>query len=165
MTFGGADGLHVALRDAAGELLPVEHPVTADLGDEPLGERIDDRDTDAVKTARDLVAVAAELAAGVELREHDRERGQALVLDHVDGDAGALVDNGDRVVGVNRDVDHVVSAGERLVDSVVDHFVDEVVQPARTRRSDVHPGAEPNRLEAFQDRDVLCGVIRLGHAA
>ena len=26
-------------------------------------------------------------------------------------------------------------------------------------------GPEPNRLEAFQDRDVLCGVIRLGQAA
>ena len=165
VALGRADGLHVALRDAAGELLPVEHPVAAHLGDEPLGERVDDRDADAVEAARDLVAVAAELAAGVKLREHDRERGQALILDHVDRDAGALVDDGDRVVGVNRDVDHVVSAGQRLVDGVVDHLVDEVVQPARTRRSDVHPGAEPDRLEAFQDRDVLCGVIRLGHAA
>ena len=164
VALGRADGLHVALRHAAGELLPVEHPVAAHLGDEPLRERVDDGDADAVEAAGDLVAVAAELAAGMELREHDRERGQALVLDHVDRDAGALVDNGDRVVGVNRDVDHVVSAGERLVDGVVDHLVDEVVQPARTRRSDVHPGAEPDRLEAFQDRDVLCGVIRLGHA-
>ena len=105
VAFGRADGLHVALRDAARELLPVEHPVAAHLGDEPLGERVDDGDTDAVEAAGDLVAVAAELAAGVELREHDRECGQALILDHVDRDAGALVDDGDRVVGVDRDVD------------------------------------------------------------
>ena len=43
-----------------------------------------------MEAARDLVAVAAELAAGVELREHDRQRGQALLLDHVDRDAAAL---------------------------------------------------------------------------
>ena len=59
----------------------------------------------------------------------------------------------------------VVLAGERLVDGVVDDLVDEVVEAPRAGRADVHPGPEPDRLEAFQDRDVLCGVIRLGHAA
>ena len=88
----GADDLHVALRDAAHELLAVEHAVAAHLGDEPLRERVDDGDADAVEAAGDLVALAAELAAGVELRQHDRERGQALLLDHVDRDAAARVD-------------------------------------------------------------------------
>ena len=67
------------VRLAARELLPVDLPVAAHLGDEPLRERVDDRDADAVQAARDLVALAAELAAGVELRQDDRERGQALL--------------------------------------------------------------------------------------
>ena len=79
--------LDVAQRDAALELLAVELAVAANLGDEPLRERVHDRDADAVQAARDLVAVAAELAAGVQLRQHDRQRGQPLVLDHVDRDA------------------------------------------------------------------------------
>ena len=83
--------LEVALRHAAGELLPVDRPVAAHLGDEPLGERVDDRDADAVEAARDLVAVAAELAARVELREDDRQRGQPLLLHHVDRDSRAPV--------------------------------------------------------------------------
>jgi len=33
----------------------------------------------------------------------------------------------DRVVGVDRDLDGVAIAGERLVDRVVDHLVDEVM--------------------------------------
>ena len=69
-----ADDLHVALRDAARELLAVDLAVAPHLGDEPLGERVHDRDADAVEAAGDLVAVAAELAAGVELRQHDRQR-------------------------------------------------------------------------------------------
>ena len=77
------------VRHAARELLAVDLPVAAHLGDEPLGERVDDRDADAVEAARDLVAVAAELAAGVELRQHDGERRQALVLDDVDRDAAS----------------------------------------------------------------------------
>jgi hypothetical protein len=118
-----------------------------------------------VKTARDLVSLAAELAAGMQLRENDRERRESLVLDHVDGNSAAGVDDRDRVVGMDGDVDEIVAAGERLVDGVVDDLVDEVVEAPGTGGADVHPGAEPDRLEAFQDRDVLCGVIRLGHAA
>ena len=40
----------------------------------------------------------------------------------------AVVDDGDRVVGVERDLDEVVAARERLVDGVVDDLVDEVVE-------------------------------------
>ena len=66
------DCLHVALRNAARELLALDLPVALHLRDEPLGERVDDGDAHAVQAAGDLVAVAAELAAGVQLRQHDR---------------------------------------------------------------------------------------------
>ena len=66
-----------ALRNAAGEFLAVDLAVARDLGDEPLGERVHDRDADAVQAARDLVAVAAELPAGVQLGQDDLERRQS----------------------------------------------------------------------------------------
>ncbi len=92
--------LHVGLRLAARVLLAVDLPVAVHLGDQPLGERVDDGDADAVQAARDLVAVAAELAAGVELREDDLERRAPLVGHDVDRDARSAVANGDRVVGM-----------------------------------------------------------------
>ena len=52
---------------------------------------------------------------------------------------------------------------ERLVDGVVDDLVDEVVEAAGARRADVHARAQPDRLETFEDGDVLCGVASLGH--
>src|SRR5437868_6161778 len=64
-----AEDLHVAERFAALELLPVDLAVATHHGDEPLGERVDDRDANAVQATRDLVALAAELAACVELCE------------------------------------------------------------------------------------------------
>ena len=157
------DGLHLADRIAALELLPVDVAVAADLGDEALGERVDDGDADAVQAAGDLVAVAAELAAGVKLREDDRERGQALLRHHVDGDARAPVDDRDRMVGMEGHLDAVVTALECLVDGVVDELVDEVMEAAEAGRADVHPRPEPDRLEAFEDGDVLCGVVCFGH--
>ena len=134
-SFALADDLHVARRLAALELLAVDLAVAAHLGDQPLGERVHDRDADAVQAARDLVAVAAELAAGVKLRQDDRQRGHALVLHHVDRDARAPVADRDGVVRVERDLDRVVAPRERLVDGVVDDLVDEVMEAARGRSS------------------------------
>ena len=65
--------------------------------------------------------------------------------------------------GWSVDLDAVVAAGERLVDGVVDDLVDEVVEAARAGRADVHAGPQPDRLEALEDRDVLCGVSGFSH--
>ena len=64
---------------------------------------------------------------------------------------------------MDRDVDEVVAARERLVDGVVDHLVDEVMEAPRARRPDVHAGSQPDRLEALEDSDVLCGIGCFGH--
>ena len=110
--------------------------VALDLELEPLGERVDDGDADAVEAAGDLVAAAvAELAAGVQGGEHQLRGGPLLLRVLVDRDAAAVVDDGDAVVRVDRDLDAVAVAGEGLVDRVVDHLVDQVVQPARARSS------------------------------
>ena len=156
----GRDAGRLDLRRglSARELLAVHLSVTPHLGHEPLGERVDDGDTDAVEAARHLVAVAAELPSGVELRQHDRQRRQPLVGDDVHRDARAGVAHRHRVVRMNRHVDEVVTTGERLVDGVVDHLVDEVMEASRARRADVHAGSQADRLEAFEDRDVFCGV-------
>ena len=119
----------VGLRRAALVLLAPDVALAADLDDQRLAERVDHRDADAVQAAGDLVAAAvAELAAGVQDGEHDLDGRPALLLHDPDRDAGAVVDDGDRVVGVDGDVDARGAAGERLVDGVVDHLVDEVMQ-------------------------------------
>ena len=82
-----------------------------------------------------------------------------------DRDPAAVVDDGHRVVGVDRDRDGVVAAGQRLVNRVVDNLVDEVVKPARARRADVHAGALADRLQALEDGDVLRVVTWFGVGA
>src|SRR5579862_6153141 len=158
-----ADDLHVALRDPARELLAVDLAVAAHLGDEPLRQRVDDGDADPVQAAGDLVALSAELAAGMELREDDRERRKLLILHDVDRDAGAPVLDRHRMVGMERDLDAVVAPRKGLVDGVVDDLVDEMVEAPEPRRADVHARAEPDRLESFQDGDVLCGIACSSH--
>ena len=60
---------------------------------------------------------------------------------------------------MDRHLDVVVVARHRLVDGVVDDLVDEVVEAARARVEPMYiPGPQADRLEAFEDRDVLCRV-------
>ena len=146
--------------------LLVDLAVAPDLEVEALGQRVDDGDADAVQTARDFVAVVIELAASVQDRQHDFRSGLAAGV-AVDRNPAAVVDDGDRVVDVDRDVDLIAVAGERLVDRVVDDFVDEMMQPGRTGGADVHGRALPHGLEPFENLDlvgavIVCGAVPVG---
>jgi hypothetical protein len=147
---------------AAVVLLREDVAVAADLNLQRLAQRVDDRDADAVQATGDLVAAAvAELAAGVQDGQHDLDRRALLLLHHPDGDAGAVIDDRDRVVGMDGDVDLRGAAGQCLVDRVVDDLVDEVVQTAEARRPDVHARPLADCLEALEDGDVLGVVVGL----
>ena len=140
-------GGEVALRHAVLVALGPHSPFAADLDLEPLRQRVDHRDPDAVEAARDLVGGVLELAARVEHGQHDLRRRPAALLVDVHRDAAAVVADRAGAVGVQDDLDAVAVPGERLVDGVVDHLVDEVVEPvgARCRRC-TWPGAcEPPR--------------------
>ena len=116
-----------------------------------------------MQAAGDLVALAAELAAGVELRQHDRQRRQALLRHDVDRDARTVVDHRHGVVRMNGHVDRVSTSSERLVDRVVHHLVDEMMKPSRARRADVHARPQPDGLEALENGDVFGGISSLSH--
>jgi hypothetical protein len=148
-------------RLAALEAHLVDAAVAAHLGHEPLGEGVDHRDADAVEAAGDLVAVAAELAAGVQDGHHDLERAPVALVGHGrDGDSAAVVGHGARSVRVQADRDPVAVPRERLVHAVVDHLVDQVVETARAGGPDVHARPAADRLQALEDGDVPGVVVR-----
>ncbi len=159
------DRLHLALWLAALRVLlePVL-AVAVDLDREPLGQGVDHRHTDTVETAGHLVALAAELAAGVEHGEHDLGRALALVLARlvrVDRDAATVVVDPAPTVGEQRDADAVAIARHRLVDRVVDHFPDQVMETLQAGGPDVHARTLADRIEALEDLDVLGAVAAL----
>ena len=87
-----------ALGDAAaGELHLIYLAVPVYLHLEPLGQSVDDRCTDAVQTAGDLISPAAELAARVQYCEHDLKRALAGLLLNIDRDAAAVIAYADDV--------------------------------------------------------------------
>ena len=136
---------------------------------QPAGQGVDARDAHAVQAAGDLVAVLVELAAGVQFGQRDfggRALGFVLVVHlHAGGDAPAVVDDGERAVGVDGDQDVVAVAGQRLVDGVVHHLEHQVVQAGAVGGvADVHAGAFAHGFQPLQNLDgtraiAIAGVL------
>ncbi len=159
--FALAELLETAHHRAAGKVHRPDVAFAADFGLEPFGKRVDGRDADAVQTAgaRLVAAAAVELAAGVNLGEHDLE-GRAIV--HVghgaDGDAAAIVGGGDAAVGIDLDHDHRGEAVDRFIDAVVNDFVDEVMQTAGRGIPDVHGGPLADPFDPLEHADIA-GIV------
>jgi hypothetical protein len=100
----------------------------------------------------------------VEGAEDDLERGFAGEFGvGIDGDAAAVVADGDRVVGVEFDLDPVGMARHGLVHRVVEDLGHQMVQRAFVGAADVHAGALADRLQPLEHLDGG-GVIGVGAA-
>ena len=95
---------------------------------QPIGERVDDRYADSVKAAGNFIRIAIKLSAGVQHSEHHFGRGTLLRSMHIDGNAAAVVNHGDGIVGVHGDIYFVRVTGHGFVNGIVDDFPDEVMQ-------------------------------------
>ena len=155
---GLTDDGHLLRDVTAGELHLVDLAVFVNLDLQPFGKGVDHARADAVQAAGDLVAPAAELAARVEHREHDLQRALARLRLDIHGDAAAVVTDADDVARLDRDLDVVTEAGERLVDGVVHDLIHQMVQTGRRGRADIHARALAHRLQALEDLN-LTGVI------
>src|SRR5579872_15728 len=156
---GDTDDFHLAGRHAANETLLVDLLIAHDASDHPLRQRVGDRYPHAVQTARNFVTQAFELAAGVQHRHDDFERGLALRRDDVHGNAAAVVCDRSRAVFVERDVNLPAIACERFVYGVVDGFEHDLMQAAHARVADVHARPSADALKTFEDFDLLSAVL------
>ena len=153
--------LDVVERLALGILLHEDLAFAVDLCAEMVGEGVHAGDADAVQTAGNLVAVFAELTAGVEHREDHLEGGAFLLFVHARRDAAAVIFDGDGIVFVDGNQDVVAETGEGFVDGVVHDFIDEVMETTVADVADVHGRAFADGFESFEDLDTFGRILGL----
>ncbi len=151
--------LHRPGRVAAAIRLP-PHCAIAHHFDRALDrKRVDHRNAHTVQAAGDFVRLVIKLAARMQYGHDHFQRRLLLRRMHVHRNAASVVDYLNRAVGLKRHLDVIAESGHRLVNRVVDHLVNEMMQPARTDIADVHRRTATNRLKTFEDGDVFGGVI------
>ena len=158
---GGADDGHFLGDVAPGELHLVDVPVLVHPHLQPLRQGVDHAGAHAVEAAGDLVAAAAELAAGVEDGVHHLQGGPpGLGLD-VHGDAAAVVGDSDDIAVQNLHGDGVAVPGQGLVDGVVHDLIHQVVETGGRGGADVHARSLADRLQPLQDLNLGRAVLVL----
>ncbi len=116
-----------------------------------------------MQAARNLVGVLVELSAGMKLRHDHFRSGNAFALVNCGRDAAAIVLDRHRPFGIERHRDDVAIARERLVDGVVHHLIDHVMETgAVIGVADIHPGPLAHGVQALQHLDRLRAVIGRG---
>ena len=80
----------------------------------------------------------------------------------IDRDAAAVVDDGQPVARLQRHLDPVGMARDRLVHRIVEHFGGEVVQRALVGAADIHARPAADGLEPLQHLDRGGVVIGIG---
>ena len=154
-----ADYLHVVQRLALLVLLLVDVAVAEHLRQHVCRQGVHARHAHAVQTAGNLVGTLVELTAGVE-HGHDNFQGRLVhLLVLVDGNATAVVLNGDTVIFVDGYFNVGAVAGHGLVDGVVDGLIDQVVETLLADVSDIHGRALAHGLQSLEHLDVTRGIV------
>ncbi|GAO26972.1 hypothetical protein ALISP_6792 [Alicycliphilus sp. B1] len=125
---------------------------------QPGRERIRHRHAHAVQAAREAVGAAlplVELAARVQAREHQLDHRRAFLGVQAEGNAAAVVLHADRAVLVQRDLDLLAVARQRLVGGVVQHLLDDVQGVVG---AGVHARALLDGLQALKNADRALGI-------
>ena len=155
----GAYDLHLLGDVAPGEFHFVDVPVFVDPDPEPLGQCVDHGGAYAVKAAGDLVAAAAELAAGMEHGIHHLQGGPSGLGLDIHGNAAAVIGDGDGIAGVDGHGNMLTVSGQGLINGIVHDLVDQMMQTGRRRGADIHTGPLPDCLQPFQHLDLLRAVF------
>src|SRR5262249_49546301 len=155
----------LAFRLAALEHHAVQRLLARDLYLHALGQRVGDRDADAMQAARRPIHLRVELSPRVQCAHDHFERGFVLELRlRIDGTAPPFVGTAAAAGGLNSDRDEAGTPGERLVHGIVAPLREKVVQRLLVGAADIHARTPAHRLEAFEHFDVAGGVAGLRSA-
>ena len=158
-----ADFFERSKRLAARKALAIKTAVARDLDFDVVRERVDDRNADAMQAAGGFVDLGVELAACVQHRHDDFERGFVLEFRmRIDRHAATIIRDRQIAVFVEIDIDEIGVTGNGLVHGIIDDFGEQMMQRALVGAANIHARTAANRLQPFQHLDVGGIVIAAG---
>ena len=135
----------------------------------PKRKCVDDRGTDAMKTAGEFITACAEFTACVQDRENDLQRGNTELLIDTARNTAAVILNRYAAVGVEGHLDLRTNSRHCFVNGVIYDFINKVVQTSLRRGADIHTGTFSDCFEPFQYLnltvfiDAFVGVVSFRH--
>ena len=158
----GADFLERILCHAAGKVDHISLVVPPDFHFQTGTQGVHAGNTHPVQTAGHFVGIMVKLTAGMENGQHHLHSGFVFRFVHIHGNTAAVVDDGNAVILM----DHHLNVGsvtcQGFVNTVVHHFINQVVQTAFTGITDIHGRPFPDGFQTFQNRDLSGRIFPSG---
>ena len=146
---GFADHLQIVEHLAALVLLLINLAVLIDGHLQVLAQRVYNAGANAVQTAGYLVALAAELAAGVQHGKANFHSRTAQFGMNTYRETAAVIAHFAAAIGMQKNVDVGTETCQCFVNGVVHNFVHAVMQTAVVRRTDIHTRTLADSFKAF----------------
>ena len=140
------DDLHIGDGNAPFKALTMNLTVTLDDRFHPTAQRIDCAHADAMQTAGNFIAATAKFTPGAQFGHDHRNSGHARLFLNVHGDAGAIIFDGDTVIFMDHYANPVTTPLHGLVNRVVHHFDDHVVERLYIGAAHIHTRALADML-------------------
>ena len=147
--------------------LAVLLPLAMDGHIHPFTQGVDHGNPDAMEPTGHLVPPGPELAAGVEHGKHGLQSAATGAGMDVGGNATAVVGDAGGAIGMEHHFNGGAVARQGLINRIVHHLVNKVMQTARAGGADIHTRPLPDRFQAFKHLNLFgaVGGIDLGGVA
>src|SRR5208337_4358011 len=140
--------------------LGVDKPLLLDLHLEPLGECVYYGHTNSVKPPGYFVCGRIELSSCVKFGKNDLRRCPSFRVSGMEpcGDAPSVVNDSAAAVVVEEDLYQCAVSRKRLINTVVDYFVNKVVKAVNTGGANIHRRPLSNSIKALKDFYIFSSV-------
>ena len=128
----------------------IDLAIARDFDREPFGNGVNTFGADTVSAARIGIATLPIFAAGVERGQDEFDAGDFVFGMDVNGDATAIIADGNGAIHVNGHINAVALSGKIFVNGVVEHFGDAMMQGAFIGAANVHARFLPDSFQPLQ---------------
>ncbi len=133
--------------------------LTVNLSDQAVGKGVHTGNADSMETSGHLVAVLVELTAGVKDRHHDLQGRAMLFRMHSGRDSSSVVSHPYGIVRKDGHADLGTITGHGLIDTVVNHLIDQMMESPLADVAYVHRRSFSDSLQSFQHLNTACGIL------
>ncbi|OAV74332.1 hypothetical protein Barb7_02180 [Bacteroidales bacterium Barb7] len=112
-----------------------------------------------MQTTGHLIAFLVEFTAGMEHREHHFQRRFTFFLVEIDRNASPVVNDGHRVILVDKYINVLAMTCQRLVNGVIHDLVNQMMKSLFADVANVHGRPFAHGFQSFKHLNTLCRVF------
>ena len=144
-----SDNGHILGNMSPRELHLMDLTILMNFNYQPLGKGVDDRSTNTMETAGNLITATAELTAGMEYGKNNFQSGFTGLRLNIYRNTSAIVGNRNGISGIDGNGDLLTIACKSLVNGIVYDLVNKVMQTTGRSGTDIHTGTHPNCFQTL----------------